>query len=153
MNRWIAKTLLAACLLSGLSGQTHAEDLTTVTVGGVKLPTNAPLFIAMDKSYFAQQGLKVDIKWFTAAATIFSAVVSRDVDIGVTGTTAATFNLASKGGFKIIGGYTRERPGFHMNAFMVSNKAYAQGFTGSGDMAGKRIGMTTAGSTHQYYIG
>jgi NitT/TauT family transport system substrate-binding protein len=140
-------------LLPVLAGRAAgAQDLTEIKVGGIQLPTNAPLFIAMEKNYFAQEGLKVEPTWFTAAATVFSAVVSRDIDIGITAITAATFNLAARGGFRIIGGTTREEPGFHINAFLVSNKAFAAGFTALKDMAGKRIGMTTAGSTHQYYV-
>jgi NitT/TauT family transport system substrate-binding protein len=147
------RLIVGMLLLGLLVGAARAEGLEKISVGGVQLPTDAPLFIAMDKGYFARQGVEVKITWFPAAAPIFSAVVSRDIDIGVTGTTAATFNLAAKGGFKIIGGYTREAAGFHINAFMVSNKAYDQGFHSLADMGGKRIALTTAGSTHHYYIG
>ena len=153
MKRRMIMTALPVFAALAPGGAPRAQELKEIVVGGVQLPTNAPLFIAMDRGYFAAEGLKVNVTWFTAAATVFSAVVSRDVDIGITGTTAATFNLASKGGFKIIGGTTREAPGFHINAFMVSNKAYAAGFTGLRDMEGKRIAMTTAGSTQQYYVG
>ncbi len=84
---------------------------------------------------------------------MFSAVVSRDVDVGVTGTTAATYNLAAKGGFKIIGGTTRDAPHFPLNGVLVSNKAWDAGFTSLDKMGGKRFAMTTAGSTHHYDIG
>jgi len=137
---------------TALAGHARADALQSVTVGGIQLPTDAPLFIAMDKGYFAKEGIAIDIKWFTAAATVFSAVVSRDVDIGMTSTTAATFNLAAKGGFRIIAGSTRDAPHFPLNAFLVSNKAYAAGFTNFKAMGGRRIAMTTAGSTHQYDI-
>ena len=132
---------------------TRADELQTVTVGGIQLPTNAPLFIAMEKGYFARLGIKVTTTWFTAAASVFSAVVSRDVDVGVTGTTAATYNLASKGGFQIIGGTTRDAPHFPLNAVLASNKAWDTGFTSVDKLAGKRFAMTTAGSTHHYDIG
>ena len=75
----------------------------------MQLPTNAPVH-RRRKGFFAKQGVKMELVWFTAAASVFSAVVSRDVDVGVTGTTAATFNLAARGGFKIIGGTTRDAP-------------------------------------------
>jgi NitT/TauT family transport system substrate-binding protein len=137
---------------TAFGGTARADALQTVTVGGVRLPTDAPLFIAMDKGYFAKEGIAIDVKWFTAAASVFSSVVSGDVDIGMTSATAATFNLASKGGFKIIAGSTRDAPHFPLNAFLVSNKAYAAGFTSFHKMEGKRLGMLTAGSTHQYDI-
>lgn len=130
-----------------------ADELETVTVGGIQLPTNAPLFIAMDMGLFAKQGIKVVPTWFTAASSVFSAVVSRDVDVGVTGTTAATYNLASKGGFKIIGGTTRDAPHFPLNAVLASTKAWDAGFTSVAKLGGRRFAMTTAGSTHHYDIG
>ena len=131
----------------------QADELDAVTVGGVQLPTNAPLYIAMEKGYFAQQEIKVTLTWFTAAASVFSAVVSRDVDVGATGATAATYNLAAKGGFKVIGGTTRDAPHFPLNAVVVSDRAWDAGFTGLDKMGGKRFAITTAGSTFHYAIG
>jgi NitT/TauT family transport system substrate-binding protein len=136
-----------------LASRVRAADLETVTVGGVQLPTNAPLFIGIEKGSFAKQGIKVNLIWFTAASSVFSAVVSRDVDVGATGATAATYNLAAKGGFKIIGGTTRDAPHFPLNAVLASNKAWDAGFTTPDKIAGKRFAMTTAGSTHHYDIG
>ena len=130
----------------------RAADADTLTVGGVQLPTNAPLFIANERGYFAREGLKVNFVWFTAAASVFSAVVSRDLDVGTTGTTAATFNLAARGGFKIIGGTTRDAPHFPLNGVLASNKAWDAGFTTLDGMGGKRWAMTTAGSTFHYEI-
>ena len=131
----------------------RADDADTVVVGGVQLPTNAPLFIAQERGLFAREGVKVQLTWFTAAASVFTAVVSRDVDVGTTGVTAATYNLAAKGGFKIIGGTTRDVAHFPLNGILVSNKAWEAGFTKLEEMAGKRWGMTTAGSTFHYDIG
>lgn len=152
MRRRLLIGSLAATAGVWLAHPANAEDLQEISVGAIRLPTNAPLFIAMDKGYFAAEGLKVNITFFAAAATVYPAVVSRSVELGITGTTAATFTLAAKGGFKIIAGYTRERPGFHMNAFMVTNKAYESGFRTLQDMAGRRIANTTAGSTFHYYV-
>lgn len=147
------KMAFAGAVTWGLGVPARASELDVIAVGGIQLPTNAPLFIAMERGYFAKQGIKVELTWFTAASSVFSAVVSRDVDVGVTGTTAATYNLAAKGGFKIIGGTTRDAPHFPLNAFLVSNKAFDAGFTTFPKMGGRRIAMTTTGSTHHYDIG
>ena len=148
------RTLLATTVaLASWRLPARAEELDTVTVGAILLPTNAPLFIAMDKGYFARERIKVALIWFTAASSVFSAVVSQDVDVGVTSATAATYNLASKGGFKIIGGTTRDAPQFPLNGVVVSNKAWDAGFTSLDKMGGRRFAMTTAGSSHHYYIG
>lgn len=144
------RTMLAALAAPWVA---RADELQTIKVGGVQLPTNAPLFIADDRGYFAKEGIAVAYTWFTAAASVFTAVVSRDVDVGTTSATAATFNLAAKGGFRIIAGTTRDAPHFPLNGVLVSNKAWDAGFTSLKAMGGKRWAMTTAGSTHHYDIG
>ena len=131
----------------------RADEPDAVTVGGIRLPTNAPLFIAADQGYFAKENIKLALTWFTAAASVFSAVVSRDVDVGTTSATAATYNLAAKGGFRIIGGTTRDAPHFPLNGVLASTKAWDAGFTSLKQMGGKRWAMTTAGSSHHYDIG
>lgn len=143
---------LVAATAAGLSSA-RAEELQTLKVGGIQLTTNAPLYIGMARGTYAQQGLKLELVWFTAASNVFTAVVSRDIDVGVTSMTAATFNLAAKGGFKIIAGSTRDAPHFRLNAVVVSNKAYDSGFTSFAAMGGRRFGITTAGSSLQYYWG
>ena len=153
MERRRLLAMAASGAAMSLAPRVRAADLETVTVGGVQLPTNAPLFIGIEKGYFAKEGIEVTLTWFTAASSVFSAVVSRDVDLGVTGATAATYNLAAKGGFKIIGGTTRDAPHFPLNGVLASNKAWDAGFTTPAKMAGKRFAMTTAGSTHHYDIG
>lgn len=147
--RMLAVGSVAACL----PGAARAQAPDVVTIGGIQLPTNAPLFIAIEKGFFARENIKIDLRWFTAASSVSSAVVSRDIDIGMTGTTAAAFNLAAKGGFKIIAGSTRDAPNFPLNALLISNKAFDSGITSFAAMSGRRMAMTTAGSTHQYDIG
>jgi NitT/TauT family transport system substrate-binding protein len=144
---------MLAAAASGLPGAARADAPETIAVGGIQLPTNAPLYIAMETGLFARENLKIDLRWFTAAASVSSAVVSRDIDIGMTATTAAAFNLAAKGGFRIIAGTTRDAPHFPLNAVLLSNKAFAGGVTSFAKMGGHRAAMTTAGSTHQYDIG
>lgn len=122
-------------------------------IGLLALPTNAPFYIALAKGYFEQEGVKTDIRYFTASAPMYPAVVSGDIDVGVTGLTAATFNLGSKGGFKLIAGVVREKPGYRVNAFMVTDKAYQDGFRSLEALKGRRLANTTAGSTHHYTWG
>jgi NitT/TauT family transport system substrate-binding protein len=145
---WIALLGLAALLLSGA-----AQAQTKVAVGALRLTSSGPIFIALDKGYFKEQGLEVELKLFTAAAQPPLAVVSGDVDFAITGLTASFYNLAAKGGVKIIGAQSREEPGFNLVAYMVTNDAYAKGFRSLKDFAGKSVATTTTGSTFHYSLG
>ena len=130
-----------------------ARAQTKISVGALRLTSSGPIFIAIDKGYFREQGLDVELKLFTAAAQPPLAVVSGDVDFAVTGLTASFYNLAAKGGVKIIGAQSREEPGFNLVAYMVTNDAYAKGFRSLKDFAGKSVATTTTGSTFHYSLG
>ncbi|HEX2117339.1 MAG TPA: ABC transporter substrate-binding protein [Alphaproteobacteria bacterium] len=145
---WIAFTGLALLLMPLV-----VQAQTKVSVGALRLTSSGPIFIAIDKGYFREQGLDVELKLFTAAAQPPLAVVSGDVDFAVTGLTASFYNLAAKGGVKIIGAQSREEPGFNLVAYMVTNDAYAKGFRSLKDFAGKSVATTTTGSTFHYSLG
>jgi NitT/TauT family transport system substrate-binding protein len=111
------------------------------------------VFIARDKGYFRDQGLDVQVTILTAAQQVPVAVTSGDVDLGVTGLTAGFYNLAGKGALKIVAAQSREEPGYQLVSYMVTNKAYDAGFRSLKDFPGKRVAMTTTGSTFHYSLG
>ncbi|MBL8699552.1 MAG: ABC transporter substrate-binding protein [Alphaproteobacteria bacterium] len=131
----------------------RAQAPEKVSIGVLRLSSSGPLFIARDRGHFREQGLEVEPKIFTAAQQVPVAVTSGDADFGVTGLTAGFFNLAGRGALKIIAGQSREAPGFQLNAYMATAKAYDDGFHGLKDLPGKRIGITTTGSTFHYSLG
>jgi len=151
-------SIAGACLALGIGaaaaeGVQLAQAPQKITVGALRLSSSGPVFIAEDKGYYREQGLEVEFKIFTAAAQVPVAVVSGDIDFGVTGLTAGFFNLAGKGGITIIGAQSREEKGFQLVAYMVTNKAWDAGFQSLKDFTGKRVGMTTTGSTFHYSLG
>jgi NitT/TauT family transport system substrate-binding protein len=148
---WFA--FVAVLLAALVAAPLPARAQTKISVGALRLTSSGPIFIAIDKGYFREQGLDVELKLFTAAAQPPLAVVSGDVDFAVTGLTASFYNLAAKGGVKIIGAQSREEPGFNLVAYMVTNDAYAKGFRSLKDFAGKSVATTTTGSTFHYSLG
>ena len=130
-----------------------ADAADKVRIGVTRLNTAGPAFIAKEKGIFAKHGIDAEIKIFGAASDIPVAVTSGDLEFGATGLTAAFYNLAGKGGLKIIGGQTREEKNYNLTAIMATNKGAENGFKTIKDMPGKRIGITTAGSTFHYMIG
>src|SRR6185437_10178331 len=81
----------------------------------------------------------IELKFFDAAQPIAVATTSGDVDFGITAFTAGLFNLAGKGTLKVIGGMSREKPGYPLIGYFASNRAYAAGLTTPKDLAGKRV--------------
>ncbi len=149
----VVLALLVTVTSLGACADGHAQTAHAIRIGALRLPSSGPLFIAVERGYFRDEGLTPELKWFDAAATVPLAVVSRDLDVGVAGLTAAAFNLAARGGIRIIASQTREESGFRMNAFLATRRAYEGGYTSMPLVAGRRIGITTVGSTFHYNFG
>lgn len=149
-RRLFVKTAAALGVAPGILCARSPEP---VGIGVLRLSSSAPLFIARERGYFGEAGLEVAPKFFTAAQQVPVAVTSGDADFGVTGLTAGFYNLAGRGALKIIAGQSREARGFQLNAYMATAKAYDDGFRGLKDVAGRRIGITTTGSTFHYSLG
>jgi len=149
----IARLAAASLLAIMAMGTAHAEDALKARIGVLRLSSSAPVFIAQDKGYFREAGLEVELKFFDAAQPIAVATTSGDVDFGITAFTAGLYNLAGKGVLKVIGGMSREKPGYPLIGYFASNNAYAAGLKTPKDLAGKRVAMTQVGSSFHYSLG
>jgi NitT/TauT family transport system substrate-binding protein len=155
----VASCIAALCGGGGAAAQppqlTQAPASTPIriSVGVLRLSSSGPVFIADARGYFREQGLEVALTFFTAAQQVPVAVTSGDAEFGVTGLTAGFFNLAGRGALRIIASQSREEPGFPLVAYMATNQAYEGGLRSLRDLAGRRIGITTVGSTFHYSLG
>ena len=148
MTRWGAALLIAAVL--GLASSANAAE--KVRIGLLKFSTNGPTFIAVDKGYFAAEGIDASLVYFDAAQPIAVAAVSGAIDVGVTGVAAGFYNLAGKGALAIIAAQSREEPGYPNNGILVSNHAWDGGLRSYKDLAGHSVAVTTVGSPTHYAI-
>lgn len=146
-----------AILIAGCGSESPKEAAgakTPVKLGMLRLTSSAPLFIAMDKGYFAEQNIEIQPEWFDAAHPIAVATASSKVDVGATGITASLFNMAAGGQqLAIVADKGREEKGFPSSALVANTDAYNNGFTSLESIKGKRIGITQNGSTFHYMIG
>ena len=143
--------LLAGALLGGIAS-TGANAADAIKIGIVKTTASGPLFIAQEKGYFAAENLAAEIVNFDAAQIVTQATMTGDVDIGATAVSAAFYNLAAKGGLKLIGGVSREVPGFHGTAFLASNRAWDAGLTSLKDLEHKTIAVPQIGGPLHYDV-
>ena len=137
-------------LLAAFSGGARAE---TVKVGSLKAGTSAGIVaIAREKGYFAAENLTAESVYFETAQPIAVAGVSGDIDIGITGLTAAFYSLAGHGALRIVGGYTREVPTFRLTSYVVSKQAFAAGLTSFKDFPGHSVAVPVLGSPPHYSL-
>ena len=113
----------------------------------------APLYVAMERGYFRDEGLDAEFRFFEAAQPIAAAAVSGDIDVGITALTGGFFSLAGRGTLKVIGGGLHEQRGYEGTAILVSRKAYDAGLTSPAKLGGHSFGITQFGSSFHYMIG
>ncbi|WP_042461838.1 ABC transporter substrate-binding protein [Neobacillus dielmonensis] len=132
------------------SGEKSAKEV-SVDIGMLKLTSSAPLFIAIDKGFFEDEGIKANVKWFEAAQPIAVATAGGSVDVGATGITASLYNMVA-GGQKlwIVADKGREAKGFSSSALLVPKDSSV---SSPKDLKGKKIGITQTGSTFHYMAG
>ncbi len=145
--RLAASILIAACLLVPAAARTE-----TIKIGALKSIAVGPAYLAIDKGYFAAEGLTAALTFFESAQPVAVAAASHDIDIGVTGLTGWLFSLAGQGQIRIIGGYAREVPGFNFNAYVVSNRAWDAGLRSFKDFPGHSFGISQIGSPPHYSL-
>jgi NitT/TauT family transport system substrate-binding protein len=149
----VLAVITAACGNRGEKGNATGGEgkPLEMKVGLLKLTSSAPLFIAMDKGFFEQEGLKVTPEWFDAAQPIAVATAGGTVDVGATGITASLYNMVA-GGQKmlIVADKGREEKGYSLSALLVHKDSP---ITSVKDLKGKKIGITQTGSTFHYMAG
>lgn len=139
--------ILAACALAPPGAMAE-----TIRIGTIKIALYAPIFIAQEKGYFAAEGLAAELVFFQAAEPVSVAVVSGDLDFGVTGTSGGFYNLAGHGSLRIIAAGAREVPGFQFFTLIASNPAYDRGLTSFKDLAGHSVAVSQIGSPAHYSL-
>lgn len=148
-NRRQTLGLIAGAAAGGLAAPAIAANR-KVTVGALRFTSHSGSFVALERGYFADAGLDVELKFFQAAQPMAVAIASGDVDYAITAISGGLISLAQKGAVKVIGGSLIESPGVDGQKILASNAAYEAGVTSPAQLDGKVFGMTTAGSSFHY---
>ncbi|HEX3972399.1 MAG TPA: ABC transporter substrate-binding protein [Stellaceae bacterium] len=137
-----------ACLLISTAAQ--AEN---IKIGILKTTSSGPIFIASAKGYFAAEGLEAELVTFESAQPVAVAAASGAIDFGNAGFTGGFYGLAGDGALRIVSGGASEIPGYHNQAFLASNKAWAAGLRSLKDMPGHSFAVSQIGSPPHYAMG
>ncbi|MEM9196764.1 MAG: ABC transporter substrate-binding protein [Pseudomonadota bacterium] len=141
-----ASTSLAA---AGLAAPALAANR-KITVGALRFTSHSGSFIALERGYFAEAGLDVELRFFQAAQPMAVAIASGDVDYAVTAISGGLISLADKGAIKVIGGALSEEAGIDGQKILASDAAFQAGLTSPAALDGKSFGVTQTGSSFHY---
>ncbi|WP_223426552.1 ABC transporter substrate-binding protein [Tateyamaria pelophila] len=148
-NRRQTLGLMGAAVASGLAAPAIAQNKKAV-VGALRFTSHAGSFVAVERNYFADAGLDVELRFFQAAQPMAVAIASGDVDYAVTAVSGGLISLADKGAIKVIGGALSEEPGIDGQKILASDAAFQAGLTSPAGLDGKKFGISTAGSSFHY---
>lgn len=129
-----------------------AGDLTKIKVGFVPVTVFAPIFVAKDLGYYAEEGLDVDLEPFPGGADPVVLTASGQLDAAFVGMGPAFWNGAAQGlPMKVIApGHAEGDP--VATPLMISKKACEEGkITSVADLKGKKVSVNARGAT-EYWL-
>ena len=131
---------LAACF-AGLT--VHAAE--KVSVGEVGNASDAPVYIALEKGYFAQEGLDVSLVSFDSAAKMIAPLGTGELDVGGGASSAGLFNAASRQiDIRIVADRSRMAPGYRFMTLMIRKDLVDSGkFKSYADLKGLKIALAS----------
>jgi NitT/TauT family transport system substrate-binding protein len=147
MKRALSAFAVALMILGGAGARAEA-----IKIGIVNNTGQSPFYLALDHGYFAAEGLEATLVPFDAAQPVAVAVTSGDIAFGAVAATGGFYTLAGQGELKIIGGETREVPGFQLFGFVVARAAYDAGLKSVKDLPGHSVAVTQVGSGYHYAL-
>jgi len=156
-TRRIAVMLAAAVLLSVISPPARVmgqgQSPTRIRVVHVPVLIFAPLYVAIERGYFAQQGLEVELISTPGGVSSFVVLASGRAEVVVGGLGAALFNAAARGlDFKVVGPVHMEKPPVS-TPLVVSKKAYDSGQIRSvRDLRGRKVSVNVLGSATEFWL-
>jgi len=143
---------LSAALVAALAWANSAGAAEHIKIGALKSTNVGATYIAIEKGFFAKEGLEPELVTTETAQTTAVAAAASSIDFGTTSTSAGLFQLAGSGELRIISGFYDEASGFHNFATAVSLKAYDSGLKSYKDLTGHSVAVTQVGSPVHYSL-
>src|SRR6476620_1551199 len=133
---------------------TPASGLKKVSIGYIPVMNFAPMFVAKDLGYFAEQGLDVELRTFAGGSEMIAQLATNDRDVGMGGAGPGLFNAVNQGlPVKIIApGHSEGNP---VATPLVVAKAKCESgeILQVSDLKGKKVAINAPGATDAAILG
>ncbi len=137
----LALVVVGALMLTlSIGARAQAADMVDVKLGTLPIATQAPVFIALERGFFKEEGLNVTTQMFRGGPAVTAAVISGDIDFGYAATTSPILAYSEGAPVRIvapsdIAGSKREN---FMNVLLTNPGSGIRGFK---DLEGKRVAV------------
>jgi NitT/TauT family transport system substrate-binding protein len=165
MSRLLSLVLVAIMALAVVAcgnddGDGNGErQLQSVTVGYIPIFIFAPIFVAIDEGYFADEGIEVRLERLAGGADMLVQTAAGNFDVGAGGVGVAMFNLVGDATrqnleipIEVVAPLHEERPPA-TTPLTVSKRRFDAGeITSVADLAGKRVAINARGAATEYWL-
>lgn len=136
----------------GRSAQAQEDQSHKVRLGFIPVVIYAPIFVAQERGYFAEEGVEVEMIPVPAGGgDSVIQLAAGNFDVAATGAGAPLWNAAYQGlGFKIVAPLHTERPPLS-TPLVISAKRTGEIKT-IVDLKGKTIAINNTGSAIEYWV-
>lgn len=127
--------------------------LRQVRVGYVPVLVYSPIFIAMEKGYFREQGIETVATPFTGGSDILAQTSSGNLEVGLSGLGASALNAFQRGlDLRIVSSQHTESPPL-ATPLVVAKKKFDDGtFKSVAALKGKRVAINAKGTGTEYWL-
>lgn len=141
--KWDKRGALGAMLLTVLSILPQAADANDlVRIGSFQGISDAGIFVAKEKGFFAEQGIDIEIQVVGSASDVTTAFASGKLDVAGGSPSAGIYNAIRQGlPIEIVADSGNTSPGFGYSAFMV-RKEMADKIKEIADIRGHTLAAT-----------
>lgn len=129
-----------------------AEEV--VRIGDLPQLSTAALYVAIDKGYFAERGIKLDVQNFASAGKMTPALATGELDVATGAPSAGLFNaIASGQPIKIVADKGQVRPGHSGTLLVIRKDLIESGQVKSlKDLKGRTISTGAKAITMEYFL-
>ncbi|HSE43719.1 MAG TPA: ABC transporter substrate-binding protein [Gemmatimonadales bacterium] len=144
---------------SATATASRPAELTDVTLGYSPILIYSPIYVAIDKGYFADEGINLKLERISGGSDILTQTAAGNFQIGASGLSAATFNAASAAlkehrdvPFEVVSPIHFERAP-NNTPLVVSQARFASGeITSIADLKGKKVAINAKGTGTEYAL-
>ncbi len=132
------------------TGNTPAANLTKVRIGYIPVMIFAPLFVAIERGYFAREGIEVELTPLQGGSDAVVQLAAGNFDAAIGGAGAGLFNAANRGvKFTIVAPMHSERPPVTSPLVISAKRTDIKKIS---DLKGKKVAVNATGAATEYWL-
>jgi NitT/TauT family transport system substrate-binding protein len=146
-------TLLAGCGAAPVEAPVEAPAgaPTTVRMGYIPVIIFAPIYVGIERGYFAAENINIELSTVTATNDAVVQLAAGNFDMALAGGNAGVFNALSRGlEFTIVAPMHSESPPVATPLVISANRT--DEITSAADLAGKTVGINANGAAIEYWV-